>query len=62
MIIFELEWREVPCTADPCIACKEIILGKQYQLFSVIGGQATALDQVACASCYMEIEKEEEDL
>jgi len=59
MINFELEWREVPCTAKPCIVCNEIILGKQYQLFSVINGQATPLDQNACASCYMEIEKED---
>lgn len=60
MIEFNLEWREVPCTAEPCIVCKEIILGKQYQLHSVIGGQATTLNQAACASCYLEIEKEED--
>ena len=60
MIEFEMEWREVPCTGDPCIACKEPIFGKQYQLHSVINDKATPLDQVVCASCYMEIEKEED--
>jgi hypothetical protein len=59
MIEFNLEWLEVPCTAEPCIVCKEIILGKQYQLHTVINEQATPLDQVVCASCYMEIEKED---
>jgi hypothetical protein len=59
MIEFILEWREVSCTAEPCIVCKEIILGKQYQLFTVIGGKAAPMDQVACASCYVEIEKED---
>lgn len=54
-----MEWREVPCTADPCIVCGEMILGKQYQLHSVINNQATPLEQVACASCYVEIEREE---
>lgn len=53
-----MEWRDVPCTADFCIACGEMILGKQYQLFMVIGNKATPMEQVACASCYMEIEKE----
>lgn len=55
-----MEWREVPCTAEPCVGCGEMILGKQYQLFTVIGGKATPMEQVACASCYMEIEKEED--
>lgn len=58
MIEFKLKWREVPCTGEPCIACEEPIYGKQYQLHTIIGGKATPLDQVACASCYMEIEKE----
>lgn len=55
-----MEWREVPCTADPCIACGEMILGKQYQLFTIIGSRTTPMEQVACASCYVEIEKEED--
>lgn len=61
MIEFKMEWREVSCTAEPCIGCGEIIFGKQYQLFTAIGNKATPLEQVACASCYMEIENEEEE-
>lgn len=57
MIEFKTEWREVACTAEPCVVCGEMILGKQYQLHTVINGQATQIDQVACASCYVEIEK-----
>jgi hypothetical protein len=60
MINLEMEWREVPCTGESCIACKDPIFGKQYQLHSVINGQAKPLDQVVCASCYMEIEKDED--
>lgn len=60
MIEFHLEWREVPCTAEPCTACKEPIFGKQYQQFSVINEQATPMPQIVCNSCYMEIEKEED--
>jgi hypothetical protein len=60
MIEFKMVWREVPCTGDPCIICEDPIFGKQYQLFTVIGKKATPLEQVACASCYMEIEKEED--
>lgn len=60
MIEFNTEWREVPCTAEPCIICGEMILGKQYQLFTVICGKATPMEQIACASCYVEIEKEED--
>jgi hypothetical protein len=45
MIEFKIEWREVPCTAEPCIGCNEIIYGKQYQLFSVIGDKATPMEQ-----------------
>lgn len=60
MIELKLEWREVSCTVEPCIICKEPVYGKQYQLFTVINKQATALEQIACASCYMEIEKEED--
>lgn len=59
MIELIIEWREVPCTGDPCLVCKDPIFGKQYQLFTIIGSKATPLEQVACASCYMEIEKEE---
>lgn len=60
MIEFKMEWREVTCTGEPCVACTEPIFGKQYQLHTIIGGKATPLEQVACASCYMEIEKEED--
>jgi hypothetical protein len=60
MINFELEWREVPCTGEPCIVCQESIFGKQYQLYTIINERATPLEQVACASCYMENEKEED--
>jgi hypothetical protein len=60
MVEIKLEWREVPCTGELCIACKDPIFGKQYQMFTVIGGKATALEQIACASCYMEIENEED--
>lgn len=59
MMEFKLEWREVPCNGEPCIACTEPIYGKQYQLHSVIGDKVMPLDQIACASCYMEIEKED---
>lgn len=59
MINFEMEWREVPCTADPCLICKDPIFGRQFQLFSIINDQATPLEQVACTSCYVEIEKED---
>jgi hypothetical protein len=59
MINFELEWREVPCTGEPCIVCHEPIYWKQFQLHTVISMQATPLEQIACASCYIEIEKEE---
>jgi hypothetical protein len=59
MINFDMEWREVPCTTELCIICNEPIFGKQYQLHSIINGQATPLDQIACDSCYMEIEKED---
>lgn len=59
MIEFNTEWREVPCTAEPCTVCKEPIYGKQYQLHTVIGGTVTPIDQIVCSSCYMEIEKED---
>jgi hypothetical protein len=55
-----MEWREVPCTGEPCIVCKEPIFGRQYQLHSIINGQAKPLDQAVCASCYVEIEREED--
>lgn len=58
MIEFKMEWREVPCTGEPCIVCEEMIFGKQYQLHSLIGGNVTPLEQIACASCYMEIERD----
>lgn len=58
MIEFKIEWREVSCTVEPCVGCGEIIYGKQYQLFTVIGGKATPMKQAACASCYMDLEKE----
>lgn len=58
MIELNMEWREVQCTAEPCIVCGEMILGKQYQLHTIIGSKVTPLEQVACASCYMEIERE----
>lgn len=60
MIEIKLEWREVPCTGDPCIVCQEPIFGKQYQLHTVISDKVTPMEQVACASCYMEIEKEKD--
>lgn len=60
MIEFNMEWQEVPCTAEPCTVCKEPIYGKQYQLHTVIGGKVTAMEQVVCSSCYMEIEKDED--
>jgi len=59
MINFELEWREVPCTTEPCIICNEPIFGKQYQLHSIINGVGAPLDQIVCSSCYMEIERED---
>lgn len=55
-----MEWREVPCTGEPCIVCQEPIFGKQYQLHTVIGGKSSPMEQIACASCYLEIEKEED--
>lgn len=55
-----MEWREVPCTAEPCVSCTEIIYGKQYQLFSVIAGKANPMEQIVCSSCFMEIDKEED--
>lgn len=58
MIEFKMEWREVPCTGEPCVACTEPIFGKQYQLHSVVGVKTTPMEQIACASCYAEIEKE----
>lgn len=54
-----MEWREVPCTAEPCVGCGEMILGKQYQLHTVINGKETPMEQVVCASCYVEILKED---
>lgn len=60
MIEFSMEWREVPCTAQPCTVCKELIYGKQYQLFTIIGETVTPIKQIVCSSCYMEIEKEED--
>lgn len=60
MIEFKMEWREVPCTAEPCVSCTEIIYGKQYQLFSVIAGKANPMEQIVCSSCFMEIDKEED--
>lgn len=58
MIEFKTEWREVPCTAEPCVGCGEIIYGKQYQLHTVINGNTAPMEQIVCASCYMEIENE----
>jgi hypothetical protein len=59
MIDFKMEWREVPPTGEPCLVCEEPIYGKQYQLHTVIGKKVTPMEQVACASCYAEIEKED---
>lgn len=55
IIKFKMEWREVPTTCEPCIACEDIIYGKQYQLFVI--GQAT--DRIVCENCYLEIIKED---
>jgi hypothetical protein len=60
MIEFKMEWREVSCTAEPCVGCGEIIYGKQYQLHTVIGTKVTPMEQIVCASCYVEIESEED--
>jgi hypothetical protein len=54
-IKFTMEWREVPTTCEPCIACEDIIYGKQYQLFVI--GEAT--DKILCGSCYVEVSKED---
>lgn len=58
MIEFKMEWREVTCSAEPCVGCNEIIYGKQYQLYTVIGDKATPMEQIVCSSCYEEIESE----
>jgi len=59
MINFEMKWLEVPCTGEPCLVCQDPIFGKQYQLHTMINGKAMPQDQVVCASCYMEIKKED---
>lgn len=59
MIEFKTEWKEVPCTAEPCTVCKEPIYGKQYQLHTVIGEVVTPINQIVCSSCYMAIEDED---
>ena len=56
----EIIWKEVPTTCDPCIGCKEIIYGKQYQMFTVIGGKEHPNDAIVCGSCYEDIEREED--
>jgi hypothetical protein len=55
MIDFGMEWQEVPCTCEPCTACKEIIYGKQYQLFAL--GEPT--ETILCESCYVKVEEED---
>lgn len=57
MIEFKTGWREVACTAEPCVVCGEMILGKQYQLHTVINGKLIPMEHIACASCYVEIMK-----
>jgi len=54
----EIIWKEIPTTCEPCVACKEPIYGKQYQMFTVIGGKESAMDTIVCGSCYTEIDKE----
>ena len=51
---FELQWREVPTTCEPCAVCSEIIYGKQYQLFTEPGG---AMDTILCQPCYSAIQE-----
>lgn len=58
MIEFEMQWREVPSTCEPCSTCTEVIYGKQYQLFTVINGQATPMETVLCESCYQAVEND----
>lgn len=58
MIEFGMKWQEVPCTCEPCSACNEIIYGKQYQLFSVVGETATPTETILCSSCYQEVKED----
>lgn len=55
VLIFELEWREVPTTCDPCTGCGEIIYGKQYQMFlntECNKGNSGITETLLCQSCY----------
>lgn len=51
VIKFNMEWRLVPTTCEPCTGCEEIIYGKQYQLF--VNDNQT--DNRLCESCYTEV-------
>lgn len=55
IIEFELQWKEVPTTCEPCCVCEEIIYGKQYQLFTDPGGAA---DTILCQACYECLEED----
>jgi hypothetical protein len=53
VVEFNPEWREVPTTCEPCKVCKDIIYGKQYQLFVL----EKPSDNILCESCYMAIKE-----
>ena len=55
----EIIWKEVPTTCAACIGCNEVIYGKQYQMFTVIGGKEQPNDAIVCGSCFEEIKKED---
>jgi len=56
IVEFSSEWHQVDTTCDTCTACKEIIYGKQYQLF--LNNQPT--EQIICEPCYQEVMREDE--
>lgn len=58
VVEFTTEWRLVPTTCEPCVACNDIIYGKQYQLFFEPGG---ATKVILCEPCRTNIEDESDD-
>lgn len=54
----DITWKEVPTTCAPCAVCEEIIYGKQYEMFTVIGGKEYPGEAILCESCYQAVEND----
>lgn len=58
LIQIDIVWKEVPTTCAPCAVCEEIIYGKQYQMFILIGEKESLGEALLCESCYQAIQEE----